>query len=606
MGPEKVVETGNRGLEEAGAGLPAVWRRTTQRLAPVQHRPTPPGVYDIYPSFPLGPGCIGVGHAALAERLARHRRVILDGFGGVFWDYLRMQLEAEFQRMGLRVAWRNVGDALRPPDEIQRMVAPFLGGEDPLFGARFTGTLAEFFDPGRLALLDPDEAADLSILYGCGAALAGWDGSLVYVDVPKNEVQYRARAGVVANLGARPTDAKTFYKRAYFVDWPALNEHLAALSPRVGLFVDGQRPDEPVFASGRHVRAALSAMSANYFRVRPWFEPGPWGGQWIKEHIPELPQDAPNYAWSFELISPENGLMLESDGRLLELSFDWLMVHASENVLGDWAAMMGRLFPIRFDFLDTWDGGNLSVQCHPRPDYIRRHFGEIITQDECYYILDCQPRAEVFLGFREGMEPEAFRAELEASLLEGREVDVRRFVHTVPARKHDLLLIPQGTIHGSGRGNLVLEISNTPYIFTFKMYDWLRRDLEGQLRPLNIARAFENLYFERRGRRVAEELVSRPRVVGEGEGWRVVHLPTHRQHLYDVRRYEFSGSVEGETAGSPHVMNVVEGRSVLLETSSGMAQRFNYAETFVVPAAAGRYRLIAEGGAARVVAAHMK
>ncbi|MBE7559563.1 hypothetical protein HS125_11650 [bacterium] len=391
---------------------------------------------------------------------------------------------------------------------------------------------------------------------------------------------------------------------AYFVDWPALNEHLAALSPRVGLFVDGQRPDEPVFASGRrdarrpvgHERELLSRSAL--VRTRSW------GGQWISDRT--LAPGRAQPAWSFETHLAENGLMLESDGRLLELSFDWLMVHASENVLGDWAAMMGRLFPIRFDFLDTWDGGNLSVQCHPRPDYIRRHFGEIITQDECYYILDCQPRAEVFLGFREGMEPEAFRAELEASLLEGREVDVRRFVHTVPARKHDLLLIPQGTIHGSGRGNLVLEISNTPYIFTFKMYDWLRRDLEGQLRPLNIARAFENLYFERRGRRVAEELVSRPRVVGEGEGWRVVHLPTHRQHLYDVRRYEFSGSVEGETAGSPHVMNVVEGRSVLLETSSGMAQRFNYAETFVVPAAAGRYRLIAEGGAARVVAAHMK
>ncbi len=588
-------------------GLPDPWRQSTQRLAPVEHAPTSPGVYDIYPSFPLGSGRVHEGFEALAAALRTHRRVVLDGFGGVFWDHLRLRLSAEFRRMGVRAAWTCVAGALRDEDEIARRIAPFLGGDDPLFGTRFTGTLADFFDPARLRSLARDDSADVGILYGCGAALAAWDGLLVYFDVPKNEIQFRARAGAVTNLGAtRPTDAKTFYKRAYFVDWPALRRHQAAMLPRVDLLVDAQRPDQPLFAGGDDVRAALSRMSNHYFRVRPWFEPGPWGGQWIKQHIPGLPQDVPNYAWSFELISPENGLMLESGGRLLELSFDTLMLHAHENVLGDCADRMGTLFPIRFDFLDTWDGGNLSVQCHPRPEYIRRNFGETITQDECYYILDTQPGAEVWLGFRAAIDPAAFRAELEASLTEGRQVDVPHFVHTVPARQHDLLLIPQGTIHCSGRGNLVLEISNTPYIFTFKMYDWLRRDLEGNLRPLNIERAFDNLYFERQGARVARELVSTPRVVREGDGWRVIHLPTHAQHLYDVHRYEFASRVEGETRGSPHVMNLVEGRWILLETAGGMAQRFNYAETFVVPAAAGRYRLTSESGLAKVVVAFMK
>lgn len=586
--------------------LPDPWRRTTQRLAPLEHSPTPPGVYDLYPSVPLGSGRILVGYRALAEVLARHRLVVCDGYGGVFWEHLRERMAEEFRRIGRRVAWINVAQALRPPDEIERLVSPFLGGDDPLFGTRSPVALAEFFDSEHLAQLAPAVDADVSVLYGCGAALAGWQGCLVYVDLPKNEIQFRSRARAIGNLGcpAAP-DPKRFYKRAYFVDWPALSAHKAALLPRVELFVDGQRPDTTLGARGGDVRAALSAMSANFFRVRPWFEPGPWGGGWIKEHIPDLPQDVPNYAWSFELISPENGLMLESDSRLLEISFDCLMFHASEKVLGDCATLLGHQFPIRFDFLDTWDGGNLSVQCHPRTDYIRRHFGETITQDECYYLLDCKPGAEVFLGFREAVAPEAFRSELERSLREGREVDVRRYVNTVPSRKHDLLLIPQGTIHGAGRDNLVLEISNTPYIFTFKMYDWLRRDLEGNLRPLNLRRAFQNLCFERQGRRVAEELVSRPRVVGEGDGWRVVHLPTHRQHLYDVRRYEFSGGLEAETRGSPHVMNLVEGSSVVLETAD-RRQRFNYAETFVVPAAAGRYRLTAEGGAARVVVAFMK
>ena len=175
-------------------------------------------------------------------------------------------------------------------------------------------------------------------------------------------------------------------------------------------------------------------------------------------------------------------------------------------------------------------------------------------------------------------------------------MDIERFVVSVPTQKHDLLLIPNGTIHGSGTGNLVLEISATPYIFTFKMYDWLRLDLEGKPRTLNIARAFENLDFDRRGRHVLDDLVSQPRTVQAGPGWRVVHCPTHRAHFYDVHRLEFDHSIEVAMEGSCHVLSLVEGPTVLLETANGLRQRFNFAETFVVPAAAGRYRLISETG----------
>ncbi len=584
------------------------WRKTTQKLAPALRPEAPPGQYDIYPAFPVGPGRIELGYDALAARLVGHRKVVIDGYGGVFWANFRAQLDAALRRIGIQARWLNVEDALRPEPEIDRLIAPFLGGDDPLFGTRFTGQLRDFFDEEKLRALRPDPDADMSIAYGCGAALVGWDGLLVYVDVPKNEIQFRARAGSISNLGAsRPCDPKAMYKRFYFVDWVALNRHKAGLLPRIHLIVDEQRPDEPALMSGSDLRTALTQMARNVFRARPWFEPGPWGGQWIKQHIPQVPQDAPNYAWSFELISPENGLMLESDGRLLEISFDFLMFHDHAAVLGESADRFGYEFPIRFDFLDTFDGGNLSIQCHPRPEYIRAHFGERFTQDETYYILDCRPGARVYLGFRDGADPVAFRAELERSLREAVAMDVDAFVNSVPARKHDLLLIPSGTIHGSGRDNLVLEISATPYIFTFKMYDWLRLDLDGRPRPLNIERAFENLCFDRRGERVYRELIARPRVLRSGAGWRLIHLPTHPEQFYDVHRFDFLHRVQASTDGSCHVMNLVEGTSVVLETANGWRQRFHYAETFVVPAAAGRYRLIHEGpGMARVVKAFIR
>jgi mannose-6-phosphate isomerase class I len=275
--------------------------------------------------------------------------------------------------------------------------------------------------------------------------------------------------------------------------------------------------------------------------------------------------------------------------------------------LGESSDRFGYEFPIRFDLLDTFDGGNLSLQCHPRPAYIQRYFGERFTQDETYYILDCKPGARVFLGFCAGIDPADFRAQLERGQREAVPVEVERFVHTQPAHPHDLFLIPNGTIHCSGANNLVLEISATPYIFTFKIYDWLRLDLDGKPRPLNVTRAFENLRFERNGERVRAELIARPKVLSQGEGWRRLHLPTHAEHFYDVHRFEFTHGVEAETEGSCQVMNVVEGEAVLVETPNGRQQRFSYAETFVVPAGAQRYRLTNLGAqAAKVVAAFVK
>src|SRR5690349_21635056 len=119
--------------------LPARWRKTTQEPAPSYHSPTPPCHYDIYPAFPLAPGVIDTGYPALAERIEGHRCVIIDGYGGVLWSNLRARLDAALQARGVCASWISIDAALKTKQEIVEMVEPFLGGEDPLFGTRFTG-----------------------------------------------------------------------------------------------------------------------------------------------------------------------------------------------------------------------------------------------------------------------------------------------------------------------------------------------------------------------------------------------------------------------------------------------------------------------------------
>jgi hypothetical protein len=415
-------------------------------------KPSQADGYDIWPAFRLGEGLIHAGYRSLAERILSHSTVIFDGYTGVFWSRLEDEIMAAASEKGIRVKWIQTERFLKPENVIREMTAPWSGGDDPLFGKRCELNLADFFDSEVLMSVMPDPDFDITILAGPGAALTGWNGLKVYADIPKNEQQYRAREGAVTNLGIRhPSGPKEMYKRSYFIDWPVLNRHKAAIIESVDLFVDAQRGDDPAWAEGDTVRAALTAMSRNIFRVRPWFEPGPWGGTWMKENISGLSGEAPNYAWSFELITPENGLLLESSSLMLEVSFDTLMYTAAEAVLGDCHSRFGTDFPIRFDFLDTVNGGNLSLQCHPRPGYTREHFGEDFTQEESYYILDAKEDATVFLGFRDNINPAVFRKHLEESQANQTTFDADRFVQNHPSAKHDLFLIPYGTVHGSER-----------------------------------------------------------------------------------------------------------------------------------------------------------
>jgi mannose-6-phosphate isomerase class I len=597
-------------LKEDSAEVGAMLRKTAQYLMPAQitDQATVKEGYNIYPSFSLGANQIFNGFDTLTDWIIAQKTVVIEGYAGVFWDQVQEAISSRLTKNGLTANWINTSDYLKTASVVDELVAPFLGTEQAVWGTKCTLTLADLYEIEKLNAAAPDEQAALNIIIGPGAALAGWEAPVLYIDLPKNEIQFRMRAGAIHNLGAAVlAEPFKMYKRFYFVDWVLLNNHKKAILNDIVVMADGQWPEQINWMYQQDLLDGLDQMSRSVIRVRPWFEPGAWGGQWIKDRITGLNQDVVNYAWSFELIVPENGLVFESDGNLLEVSFDTLMFTNQQQVLGKHAAVFGDEFPIRFDFLDTFDGGNLSIQCHPRLQYIQENFGENITQDETYYILDCDKDATVYLGFQDDIEPAAFKTALENSEANAEEIDITRYVQVHEAKKHDLFLIPNGTVHSAGKGNLVLEISATPYIFTFKMYDWVRLDLDGKPRPINIEHAFNNLDFNRKGAQVEKELISHPTIIEAAADWQIIHLPTHQDHFYDVHRLEFDTEISRNTNDCCHIMMLVEGESIRITTADGTVHTYAYAETFVVPAAAGAYTLTNLGAdPAKVILAFLK
>jgi mannose-6-phosphate isomerase class I len=221
---------------------------------------------------------------------------------------------------------------------------------------------------------------------------------------------------------------------------------------------------------------------------------------------------------------------------------------------------------------------------------MRTTFGWAYPQHESYYVMATRPGARIFLGLRDEVDVEQFRLDADRAEELGLAFDIEKYVQTFPAEQHRLYLIPAGTPHGSGEGNLVLEISATPYLYSLRFYDWLRPDLDGSLRPIHLGHAFANVDVGRRGH-AARALIQQPHPLRTDPGFTEQLIGALPELFFEVRRLQFADQADDDSAGRFHVLNLVAGEQVLLETAGGHSHLLEYAETIVVPAAVGPYRL---------------
>ena len=308
------------------------------------------------------------------------------------------------------------------------------------------------------------------------------------------------------------------------------------------------------------------------------------------KRVCDLNPDQPNYGWCFDCVPEENSLYFNINGERFEMPSNNLVFYKTRDLLGGPVeSRFGQDFPIRFDFLDTIGGGNLSLQVHPTTQYIRDTFGIYYTQDESYYLLDAEEGATVFLGLKTGVNPDEMITSLNESQETGKPFDTQKYIN----QWHDHFLIPNGTIHCSGAGAMVLEISATPSIFTFKLWDWGRLGLDGLPRPINIEHGSKVIQWERQTDFTREYLVNHIEQIAEGEGWREERTGLHENEFIETRRHWFTAPVTHHTDGGVQVFNLVEGEEAIIESPTHAFEPFivHYAETFIIPASVGEYTI---------------
>jgi mannose-6-phosphate isomerase class I len=568
--------------------------------------------YDKFPFVPVAAeaDACQTGWAAIANAL--HSALLVapstpgqplvlavECYPGTDLGQLRQELTRALQAAHCLVA----DDFYHPAAAIDALVASPLTN-DPVFGRLNGLTINDFFDPQLLQAAQATLAAatgELVLVIGTGATLMCPNPAvLVYADLARWEIQLRQRRGEIANLGSANFTEKASlkYKRAFFVDWRAADRLKKRALPRADFLLDTNDPAAPKLIRGTDLRAGLAATVRRPFRVVPFFDPGVWGGQWLRE-VCDLPDGPPNYAWGFDCVPEENSLLLGFGAARVEIpSIDLVFLHPRE-LLGE--AVHGRFgteFPIRFDFLDTMGGGNLSLQVHPLTEYAYDKFGLAYTQDESYYMLAAEPDAVVYLGLKENVELPAMLADLQRAQDDpAAPFPAGQYVNEFPARPHDHFLIPAGTVHCSGAGSMVLEISATPYIFTFKLWDWDRLGLDGQPRPIHLTHGAANIQADRTTAWVEQNLVNQIQQIASGPGWREERTGLHEREFIETRRHWFTDVVPHHTKGGVQVLNLVQGAEAIVESPSGAFEPFvvHYAETFIVPAAVGAYTIRPHG-----------
>ena len=555
--------------------------------------------------------------ATLADRAAKEGVVVaLDGYTTANWTVFVNLIARECCLLGLGFEAIDANAAtLKSGKEIDAIIDPLLIWDtklDPtlLYGKVYKGGYQGLMDEARTeafkkAVPASRQAGKISVVYGYGSLIPElrelYDVK-VFFDLTPMKSMLRIRRGEYSNLGKeRPGIINRTIRRCYYCDFECAvrNRHELWENNVPDWYVldnDPQNLQLMPFGTFSDICAQLVKYP---FRAKPCYLEGVWGGSYMKK-LRNLPDEMRNAAWVFDFIPMEVSVVVEAGDEKLDINYCSFVHKEGVNLMGeDCVKKFEGYFPIRFNWDDSYHStGNMSIQCHSGGEYNVKNYNEFGRQDESYYVVVTGHDAKTFIGFRDDADIPQFFRDIEAADTEHKPCDYMKYVSYEESKPGLQVMLPAGTIHSSGRNQVILEIGSlTIGSYTYKMYDYLRLDFDGKQRPIHTRLGEENVRQDRRYSVIhdpesPEYIVQKPRLAASGEGWEEYILGENPQVYFSLRRLEFEKKCEQDTGGKLfHVLTLVDGDAVRVRSVRHPERYFDlqFMDIVCVPADMGRY-----------------
>ena len=504
---------------------------------------------------------------------------------------------------------------LKPGKEIDEMIDSRLIWDtkiDPtlLYGKLYHGGYIGLFDEAKVAdfqkaIPAKKTAGKLVVVEGYGCMipeLRDMYDVKCWFDLTPMRTILRIRNGEYANIGKdHPGIINRTIRRCYYCDFECavqLRKDLWKNNVPDYFFLDntpGKLQMMP-FSSFADICAQLVKYP---FRTKPCYLEGVWGGSYIKKQR-NLPKEMRNCAWVFDFIPMEVSLLIEAGDEMLDINYCSFVHKEGVNLMGEKCANKFQgYFPIRFNWDDSYHStGNMSVQCHSDGKFNIENYDEFGRQDESYYVVVTGHEAKTFIGFRDDADIPQFFKEIEDADTKQIPCDYMKYVSYEPSVPGLQVMLPAGTIHSSGRNQVILEIGSlTIGSYTYKMYDYLRLDFDGKQRPIHTYLGEQCVNQERRYSVIHDPnspdyIVQQSRLDAKGEGWEEYILGENPQMYISLRRLEFEKVCEQDTKNEKfHVLTLVDGDKVRIRSVEHPERYFDldFMEIACVPADMGKY-----------------
>ncbi|MDQ0205273.1 mannose-6-phosphate isomerase, class I [Alkalicoccobacillus murimartini] len=306
--------------------------------------------------------------------------------------------------------------------------------------------------------------------------------------------------------------------------------------------------------------------------LKPVFKERIWGGTKLKDVFDyDIPSSQTGECWGIS--AHPNGPSIIRNGPLEGKT----LMEAWDQNRELFGGEEGDRFPLLIKILDA--DADLSVQVHPDDTYAKVHENGELGKTECWYVIDCEPGAELIYGHT------ADTKETLAKAIEDGEWDT--LLKRVPIQKGDFFYVPSGTIHALGKGTLILETQQSSDT-TYRVYDFDRTDDNGNKRELHVKPSIEVTTVPHRD-------FPTTRVCQEVEGLKNTQLVA--ETFFSVYEWKLCGTVERPAPEKYLLASVLEGSGNIVV--DGIAHPFEKGSHFIIPATIGTYSI--SGGATLIV-----